>query len=234
MTQVRMNCDALAPHYHSLEYLSFGAQLDRSRVAFLREVATSDRAIIAGGGDGRFLARLLRVNARVEVDFVELSKQMLGIAERRIAAMGQSSYKRVHFWAGDLCDFQPRTDGYDLIVTNFFLDCFSEKDIEAVVARLAGWSSPDARWVLSDFRESETSIGRMWTGAVIRGLYAAFRFATGLRVTRLPNYTAVLASAGFALQWEERWVGGLLHSSLWRPSPVRTRMKPSPNLQARP
>jgi hypothetical protein len=210
-----MNCDALAPYYQTLEHLSFGRQLERSRFAFLREAATARRALICGGGDGRFLARLLRLNDKVLVDFVDLSHKMTGIAQRRVAAMGPSFPRRVRFSAGDLCHFQPQPAGYDLIVTNFFLDCFSEEELAPVVSRLAGWAASGAFWMLSDFRQLPTTFGVLWTTALIRVLYAAFRWTTGLRVTRLPNYSMALQRAGFACRWEEAALGGLLHSSLW-------------------
>jgi SAM-dependent methyltransferase len=228
-----MNCDRLAPYYERLEHLSFGRSLERSRFAFLRDAAIAEHAIVCGGGDGRFLARLLRVNARLEVDFVELSAKMLELAERRVAGMGRTFRARVSFREADVREFVPRPGGYDLIVTIFFLDCFSEAELGGVVAQLASWARPEARWLLSDFREGETAIGRLWTRAVIRGLYASFQWTTGLRVTRLPNYTAALARAGYALQREERCLGGLLHCSLWEPSPLRAKTMPIQDLRAR-
>jgi SAM-dependent methyltransferase len=212
---VRMNCDGIARYYEVLEHLSFGRSLERSRFAFLGEARTSRRAIVCGGGDGRFLARLLRVNSRVEVDFVELSPKMVELAEQRVAGMGRRFRERVRFRVGDIWEFEPRTDGYDLIVTNFFLDCFSEEELTAIVACLGSWGTRDARWIVSDFREPEGPVSRLWTWVVIRGLYVAFRVTTGLPVTRLPNYGAALAKEGYRLRCEERALAGLLHSSLW-------------------
>lgn len=218
---VRMNCDGIARYYEGFEHLSFGSNLERSRFAFLGEARTSRRAIVCGGGDGRFLARLLRVNSHVEVDFVDLSPKMVEVAERRVAGMGRTFRERVRFRVGDIREFEPRTDGYDLIVTHFFLDCFSERELAGIVACLGSWGVPDARWIVSDFREAVGPVGRLWTRAVIRGLYAAFRFTTGLRVTRLPNYAAALGREGYVQRCEETALGGLLHSSLWEARPVR-------------
>ena len=212
----RMNCDGIAPYYQVIEHLSFGRYLERTRFAFLGEARTSRRAIVCGGGDGRFLARLLRVNLHVEVDFVDLSPKMVELAERRVAGMGETFRKRVRFRVRDVREFEPRTDGYDLIVTHFFLDCFSEPELAAIVACLGSWAVPGARWIVSDFREAAGPVGRLWTRAVIRGLYAAFRFTTGLLVTRLPNYAAALGREGYFQRCEEKALGGLLHSSLWR------------------
>lgn len=211
----RMNCDALARSYELLEYLSFGRFLERSRFAFLDELRTSRRALLCGGGDGRFLARLLCANPRVEVDFVDLSPRMIELAARRCTAMGRSFQARVRFHVADIRQFKPRPEGYDLIVTNFFLDCFTEEELAAVVSFLAGCATPPLRWVVSDFRQAGGPIGRLWTAAVIRSLYAAFRLTTGLHVNRLPDYPSALASKGFLLRLEETFLGGLLHSSLW-------------------
>jgi ubiquinone/menaquinone biosynthesis C-methylase UbiE len=171
---------------------------------------------VCGGGDGRFLARLLHLNPAVQVDFVDLSPRMIDLAERRAAGMGHAARARVRFYVGDIREFEPRGEGYDLIVTHFFLDCFPDPELAIVVASLARWAAPDATWIVSDFRESKGPIGRIWAKGVTRLLYAAFRLITGLRVTRLPQYESAIASASFLMRCEENALGGLLHSSLWR------------------
>jgi ubiquinone/menaquinone biosynthesis C-methylase UbiE len=210
----RMNCDRIAPYYESLEHLSFGKSLERRRFAFLEETRTSQRAIVCGGGDGRFLARLLRTNSKVQIDFVDISPRMIELAERRVAGMGRAYRDRVRFHVGDVCEFQARSEAYDLIVTNFFLDCFSDTELANVVTRLAGWGSPRGRWLVSDFCEADGAIRHLWTSAIIRGVYGAFRITTGLRVTSLANYMAALARVGYRLRHEETALGGLLQSSL--------------------
>jgi ubiquinone/menaquinone biosynthesis C-methylase UbiE len=210
-----MNCDRIAPYYEILEHILFGRLLEHRRFAFLGEIRTSRRAIVCGGGDGRFLARLLRVNARVDVDFVDLSSTMVELAERRVTGMGRTFRKRVRFHAGDVRSFAAPADSYDLIVTHYFFDCFSNQELEDVVCRLARWGMPQARWIVSDFSEANGPIGRLWTRGVISGLYSAFRFTTGLKVTRLPEYKAALARRGYFLRFEEDVLAGLLHSSIW-------------------
>jgi ubiquinone/menaquinone biosynthesis C-methylase UbiE len=217
----RMNCDRIAPYYEILERFAFGNRLEQTRCAFLAEVVNAKYAILCGDGDGRFLAGLLRANSTVQVDFVELSGRMLALAQRRVAKMGRTLSERVRFFAGDVREFQPRAGGYDLIATHFFLDCFSEAEVAEVIARLAGWGAPGAQWMVSEFREAEeTSLGRVWTRAVIRGLYAAFRCTTGLRVIRLPNYAAALVKEGYCLRDETKKLAGLLQASLWEPRPT--------------
>lgn len=210
-----MNCDFLAPHYEVLEHLCFGSYLERMRFAFLGQTMSSQRAIVCGGGDGRFLARLLHLNRSVRVDFVDLSAKMVDLAERRITGMGRSARARVTFHVGDIREFAPQPAGYDLISTHFFLDCFHEAELAEVVGNLAGWATPNATWIVSDFRETTGWVRRAWTKGVIRGLYAAFRVTTGLQVTRVPDYESAIANSGFELRYKEKALGGLLHSSFW-------------------
>jgi ubiquinone/menaquinone biosynthesis C-methylase UbiE len=210
-----MNCNRIATYYETIEHLSFGRHLEHRRFAFLGDTKTSRRAIVCGGGDGRFLARLLRVNARVEVDFVDLSSRMITLTEQRIEGMGRTFRERVRFHTGDVRNLDAPADCYDLIVTHFFLDCFSNEELDEVVGRLTRWGTPQVKWIVSDFREAGGPLGRLWTRGVIGGLYMAFRFTTGLRVTRLPRYKAALARAGYILRFEEEALAGLLHSSVW-------------------
>ena len=86
-----MNCDWLAPYYESLEHFSFGNYLEQRRFAFLEETKQSQRALECGGGDGRFLARLLSLNRKVQVDFVDSSPKMTELAERRVSSMASGN-----------------------------------------------------------------------------------------------------------------------------------------------
>ena len=222
-----MNCNAIAPYYQMLEYVSFGKHLEKARFAFFDETASARLALICGGGDGRFLARLLRSNPGVRVDFLDVSPRMVELAERRITGMGASFRRRVTFHVDDLLQFTPRraphSARYDLVVTNFFLDCFPAVQIDAVVSRIAGWTVPAARWLLADFAQAPGSAAALYTRAVIATLYTAFRLTTGLRVTHLPPYLAALTHAGFQPLRQQQALAGLLHSSIWQRTATQPR-----------
>jgi len=220
-----MNCNAIAPYYQTLEYASFGKHLEKARFAFFAEAVRARRALICGGGDGRFLARLLRGNPGVHADFVDLSSKMAELSERRVAAMGAPFRRRVNFHVEDVRQFTPprASNGgrYDLVVTNFFLDCFPAAQIDALVSRIASWTAPAAHWLLADFAQAPGFASALYTRAVVLTLYAAFRLTTGLRVTHLPPYLAALNHTGFAPIRQQHALFGLLHSSLWQRAPTQ-------------
>jgi len=213
---VTMNCDGIAPYYETVEHFTFLRHLERRRFAFIGEARKARKAIVCGGGDGRFLARLLRGNAWVQVDIVEMSFSMIELTEKRVAGMGPSYRERVRFRHGDIRTIDLANGWYDLIVTNFFLDCFFKPELQCVVNRLASCGTPETKWIVSDFKEAHSALGRVWTQWVIAGLYAAFWATTGLRGIRLPQYRAALANAGYSVRFEEEALGGLLYSSVWQ------------------
>jgi ubiquinone/menaquinone biosynthesis C-methylase UbiE len=212
-----MNCDRIARVYRTAEYASFGGVLQACRVMYLREIAESRRALVCGDGDGRFLAELLRANREVRVDYVDLSAGMARLARQRVEAIGPEAIARANFHVSDTREFnQGAHAAYDLITAHFFLDCFDDSDVASVARTLASFAQPGATLLLSDFRIPPRGAARYISDAIVRGLYAGFRVATGLRVNRLPNYERALGSAGFQKQRETLKLGGLLAASLWR------------------
>ena len=211
----KMNCDRIARWYEAAEHLSFNRTLECRRFAYVDQLRDSRRALICGGGDGRFLAELLLANPDIEVTYVDLSMEMLRIAQHRVSRLRKNYKNRVQFFCADVLSFDPPLGDYDLFATHFFLDCLTRDDIQILILKTMKWARPRAKWVLSEFQYSQSIFGRIWTGAIIRALYAAFRIATGLRVTHIPSHTALLRSAGFYRQQREIATGGLLISELW-------------------
>lgn len=198
-----MNCDTIACAYRWLEYLAFGRELERRRFRFLAGVAGVKRALILGDGDGRFLARFTAASSAA-VDCVDSSARMLELARNRA---GDS---RIAYHHGDALTFSFARASYDLIVTHFFLDCFSAPDLSMMVERIRQSARPGAIWLISEFRQP------VWAVPLLRGLYAFFRVTTGLRTNRLTDHRPLLQQHGFRLICEETSRLGLLASELWR------------------
>jgi len=212
-----MSCDRIARLYQTFEYLSFGGALQACRVMYLGAVLDCRKALVCGDGDGRFLAELLRSSREVRVDYVDLSAGMAGLARQRVGGIGADAVARASFHVGDVREFNlGEGAAYDLITAHFCLDCFDTTELTTVTRRLASFARPGATLLLSDFRIPARGVARYIGAAIIRGLYGAFRVATGLRVTRLPNYENALQGAGFRKERETLKLAGVLAASLWR------------------
>ena len=134
----------IARAYRWMEYLSFGPVLHRVRCWRLPQMAQAKRALVLGDGDGRFLAQLQRVNPTIEIDAVDCSPAMVRLAQSRVAS------GRVHWIVEDARSFAP-AGMYDLIVSHFFLDCFSTTDVNRMAQRFSNHMAEGGLWVNSDF-----------------------------------------------------------------------------------
>ena len=203
--------DRIARPYRWLEYLTFGPILERCRFQFLPDLLHSRRALVLGDGDGRFLSRLLAVNPLLHADVVDISPAMLDLLRTRADRIG--ALDRISIHLADALTFTP-SGTYDLVITHFFLDCFTTDELRSLIARIRPHLLPGARWAVSEFAIPSGPMSLLAT-LVVRSLYAAFRLVAGLRIRRLPDHTAALRVAGFWLIAQRRWLAGLLLSELW-------------------
>jgi SAM-dependent methyltransferase len=206
--------DRLAPVYAPLERLSFGGLLRWCRTAHLDRFGACRRALVLGDGDGRFLADLVRTHPHIEVDSLDISPGMIALARRRVARVPGAS-ARVRFTSADArTDPLPGT-GYDLVVTNFFLDCFRPAELAVVVHRVAVACAPRALWADGDFRHPSSGWARPVAGALLAAMYAFFRLTTRLPTGRLTDPAPLLVAESFALTDEVVRLRGFLSARLW-------------------
>jgi SAM-dependent methyltransferase len=216
------NFDRLARVYRWLEWLTFGPWLWKCRCAFLPQLrgAHPRRALVIGDGDGRFTARLLAENRRVNVEAVDVSHAMLA----QLARNSQRYANRIRMHCADARVWNPVSERYDLIVTHFFLDCLTDSEVAELAIRLRRFVTPETQWVISEFAVPQNQFGRLVARPLITGLYLAFRILTGLKVRRLPDHSRALINAGFTRVCERQSLCGLLTSELWKPDPELSKL----------
>jgi len=207
-----MNCDRIARWYQVMEYFTLGPTLERRRREFIGEIADAKRALILGDGDGRFTAKFLKVSKACSVDCVELSAEMIRQARRRTERIPTQA--AVRFLNGDVMTVALEGP-YDLIVSHFFLDCFTTAQVEQLVQRLVE-VAPGARWVISEFRIPANGVASLAGSLLIGLLYRIFRWFTGLQVNRLSDYPQVFRKLGFEQRQSRSALGGILVSELWQ------------------
>ena len=208
----RRSFDRLSGVYRVLEWLAFGADLERTRFGLLDSLRECRRVLVLGEGDGRFLARLVRRFPEISVDCLDSSAGMLARARARLTLEEQA---RVNFRLHDVRTAELGTGNFDAVVTLFFLDCFTEAEVTTLVARITTALRPDARWLWADFALPARG-WRRWRAQVwVGGLYGFFRWQTELTARRLPPTEALLRAAGFAVCAERSLQAGLLRSAVF-------------------
>ena len=210
-----MSFDALAPHYQWMEFVLAGEKLQRCRTVFLDEIPAARSILLMGEGHGRCLVECCRRFTDAQIVCVDASEPMLAQARRQLAAHNAGS-ARVEFICADILNWLPPSNAFDLIVTNFFLDCFRENQLEQIIVRLAGAAAPDANWLLADFQIPAAGPKRLRSRLILWIMFAFFRATTRLPANRLTAPDSFLNRAGFLLHRRVEAEWGLLHSDWWR------------------
>jgi ubiquinone/menaquinone biosynthesis C-methylase UbiE len=207
----------LARVYRWMEYFSFGVYLQRCRTLRIAEMAAGRSTLVYGDGDGRFLAELVRSTREMRIAAVDASGEMLRQATKRLPS--EAGVRLVQADALT-CEAAAFADApFDLVVSHFFLDCFDEKELYTLLARVNAAAGEGAVWVVSDFAIPQRPVARQLGRLVIGALYLAFGLLTGLRTRRLPDHGRVMRESGWRLEDRRTLLLGLLVSERWRRLP---------------
>jgi len=208
--------DVLAPYYGTLERIVFGSDLQRCRVACLSEIDTARRALIVGEGNGRFLCELLRMHPEIEIDCIDASQLMLQLARQRVDQELPGHVERVCFLHQDITSSALPKHQYDLLVTHFLVDCFSELVLTGVIKRLARTATEDVTWLLADFCIPPKGMARLRAHGWLAAMYFFFRITARIEASELVDPTPIMQAEGFALTRQHLFRRGMLKSEIWR------------------
>jgi ubiquinone/menaquinone biosynthesis C-methylase UbiE len=210
-----MSFDALAPHYRWMECVLAGEKLQRSRTAFLGDVPIPKKILLVGEGPGRCLLECRRQFAHAAITCLDASQSMLDQARRQLERHNARPAP-LNFVQADILHWRPDGDAYDLIITNFFLDCFRADQLLRIVSKLGSAATTDGHWLLADFQKAASGVKRIRSRLILWTMYTFFRMATQLPARELTAPDVFLEHVGFTLhrRIESEW--GLIHSDWWR------------------
>lgn len=218
MVVVVVSFDILARHYRWMELLLAGEKLQRCRTAFLGQIAPPRNVLICGEGNGRFLAECVRKFPTARFTCLDASARMLALAKRRLERLGLPN-DQVHFIHSDALQWRsPERGAFDLIVTHFFLDCFTRDQVEMLVRRLSSAATPNASWLLGDFQIPSDGFQKVRARVIHFMMYAFFRVVTKLPAHYLTPPDEFLSASGFILRQRHVTDLGLLHTDWWETS----------------
>lgn len=188
--------------------------MQRCRMEHLAEIPLPGRILLAGEGHGRFLPACMRRFPDAQITVVDYSAGMLAKARANLSKAGLP-LEAVRFVHTDMLVWKAPEAEFDLIVTHFFLDCFTAEQVGAVVEKLAAAARPQATWLLADFRTDETGLRGLRARWIVGLLYSFFRFFTRIPARTLVSPDLALRKSGFILHHEKIREWGLLKSQWW-------------------
>lgn len=196
--------DRLASVYSGLTQLVFGKTLQRAQRHFLYSIQPHDHILILGGGSGDLLKSLLSHKPDITVDYIDISPNMIKLSKKKT-----KNPSTVNFITGTEQHIPART--YSVIITNFYLDLFSDITLQQVVQKIKGYVSTDTRWLATDFVNEKG-----WHKVFLSCMYLFFRIITPIEASRLPDWQAGLQKAGMEEIKSKKFYRGFIKSSVYK------------------
>ena len=207
--------DRLAKHYRLLERSLFGNRLQRSREALLSRLPRCESALVLGDGDGRFLKAFRESQSECVITSLDQSGRMLDLQRGRLL-VEDSSLRKVEFLQQDARDYQPVPDSHDVLVTAYFLDCFTEEQLARCLPKWIAGVKDRGYFYVVDFYQPHAGYHRYRSGVLLWLMHRFFRWQTDLPNQRLVDLDAALMTLPLEQLHEEILDGGLIRSRLFR------------------
>ncbi len=205
----------LAPRYDALVWTFLGPTLQQSSVHFFDALPHDARLLVVGGGTGTFFDALAELRPNTKVLFVDLSEQMIALAQKRLREMPSGNRPQATFFHCSWDEIPPGLRA-DAVLTPFFLDCFSDAAQPAILAKLDGHLVAGGQWLFSDFNIPASGPAKRNAKLLLRLLYWGFNRICGLRVQQLPDFNSHFKAAGYTIREEVTFRNGSVVARLYK------------------
>lgn len=220
--------DRLALPYRATEWLAFGNQLQRARVALIDDLPQWNRLLILGDGNGRLLEQLctkqlgfLKEGSSGEalgrITSVDHSQRMLQRQRARVESIQVAEY--VDFVQADACGYEPEIGAYDVVVTPFFLDCFSLAELKQHLPHWLAALHVGGVLLYVDFIVPKSAWQRPRAKLLLWAMHLFFHFQTGLANRHLVDTKPLFEQCGLRMEHEQISGGGMITAQLWHRLP---------------
>ncbi|HBX62046.1 MULTISPECIES: class I SAM-dependent methyltransferase [Empedobacter] len=172
-----MNYNFIAPYYHSLSQLIFLNRQHQAHFVILKYLKKNDKILWVGGGAGKFIAEIEKLNLKLDIDYVDFSSKMIDLAKKE-----KTSNLNINFIVADIFDFE--TDKkYDVVMTTFLFDHFNQSKAEELFSQLNSYLKVEGLWFYVDFVQNQKG----WQKSVTNVMLSFFRIVIGLDISQLPK-----------------------------------------------
>lgn len=184
------NYNKIANWYDAIAYGVFGKSILEAQLEFIPKIPPQSTILILGGGTGAFLEYLDRNVAGCSIHFIDNSEKMIAQAKRRNVKHNQISFA---------LNLPKEKKRYDVVITNFFLDQFSDQTLTNMVQKIQADLSPTSLWLISEF-VPPTNWRQQF---LLKIMYLFFRRLTAIEAKQLPDWQKAINQYGFKLDREK-------------------------------
>jgi ubiquinone/menaquinone biosynthesis C-methylase UbiE len=193
--------------YDQLSRIIFGSSLIKAQVYLLQYIKAGSSIIIIGGGTGWILEEITKVHpSGLNIAYVEASEKMMAKSIKRFTGNNRITYINAPVQ-------QMFTEHrYDVVITPFLLDNFSEQTLPSVFSYIHTLMKPGGLWLNSDFQFT----GKWWQKALLKCMVLFFRVVCNIEAQSLPNIKNHFLWCGYTNIAEKTFYSNFIVSSVYK------------------
>jgi ubiquinone/menaquinone biosynthesis C-methylase UbiE len=201
--------DAIAGAYDMLAGIFIGKALRDAQIYLVQYIPAGAKILIVGGGTGWILEEITRIHYRgLQIDYLDISANMIAKARKR--DIGQNEVRFIHQSA--VGDFEG--DNYDVILTPFFFDNFTEATMHRIFNILHQKLQQNGRWLYVDFQE--TGENKFFQNGMLSIMYTFFRVICNIEANHLPDVEVRFATYKYKLIHSKTFKKEFIISSVYK------------------
>ena len=205
---MKRSYNVVAPFYDRLLRLIFGDDVLQSQIYLVNAIKPDSSVLIIGGGTGYILEEISRKHPNgLAVTYVDISKKMIDLSKKRNAGDNEI------FFVNQSISDVAFTAQFDVVVTPFFLDNFSNSTAEVVFAKINAALASGGLWLFADFQLSE--MNNLWQKFLLKYMYFFFRFLCNIEASHLPDTAFLFEKYQYQLISTQTFYKNFICSSIY-------------------
>lgn len=193
----------IAPYYDRIANFIFGKSILETQRCHLERIPVNANILVLGGGTGKWVLELIKTNKTCKIWFVDASSRMLDRAKVNLKSIKQISF--IHGSQHEIPNLH-----FDLIVTHFFLDMFTNQQLHNLIGQLVKSPSSPSLWIVADFEKS-----KYWHSLLLKLMFLFFRLSGTIENNELPDWNGVLKSHHFKIAEAKSFYGEFIQCRLY-------------------
>lgn len=196
----------IAPYYDWIVKVVFGKSMIEAQTHYLRTIEEGASVLILGGGTGWLLKRIAENNPLCTVLYVDASERMIEISKKNV-----NDVKGITFLCGTEQEI-PKGERFDVVITNFYLDLFTEHRLKDVLAHIQFSLAPKGLWIVTDFVDE----GKWWQKFLLRIMYLFFRKVANIEGHCIQSLGPLMNTLGLTEKECRSFYKGFIKTSIYQ------------------
>ncbi|HWZ03025.1 MAG TPA: class I SAM-dependent methyltransferase [Mucilaginibacter sp.] len=193
--------------YDRLSGLVYGKALINAQVYLLQFIPPKSNLLIVGGGTGWILDEITGIHpSGLQITYVEVAPKMIAISKTR-----DTGGNKVIF-INDAMENVPLIDDFDIVVTPFLFDNFTQQTFQKVFTHIHPLLKPGSLWLNCDFQLK----GKWWQKVLLKSMFLFFRMICDIEASTLPDIDKQFNQYGYKTIATQTFFGEFIISQVYK------------------